>query len=147
MLANSYACGHSHKYGFLTLHSQMQCKEFTILFNDNFYLDSSDLFNKPCMYITCTQLVKHPYVQLPQKRPRVQLQLCLTQWSRNVSRMKFHCTVMIMCYCAKHNQHAQHANAKGVWGHAPKQNLKNRCSEIESEGITESIYLATYVQF
>ena len=25
----------------------------------------------------------------------------------------------IMLHCAKHNQHAYHANARGVWGHAP----------------------------
>ena len=24
-------------------------------------------------------------------------------------------------YCAKHNQHAKHANARGVWGHAPQE--------------------------
>ena len=45
----------------------------------------------------------------------------------------------IMLHCAKHNQHA---NARGVWGHAPPRKiLKNRCSEIEFEGISGSEYL------
>ena len=26
---------------------------------------------------------------------------------------------MYKSYCVKHNQHAKHANARGVWGHAP----------------------------
>ena len=26
-------------------------------------------------------------------------------------------------YCAKHNQHAKHANARGVWGHASPQEI------------------------
>ena len=48
----------------------------------------------------------------------------------------------IMLHCAKHNQHAQHANARGVWGHAPPRKiLKIRCSEIEYEGISGSKYL------
>ena len=28
-------------------------------------------------------------------------------------------------YCAQYNEHAKHANARGVWGHAPQENLKN----------------------
>ena len=28
-------------------------------------------------------------------------------------------------YCVQHNEHAKHANARGVWGHAPQENLKN----------------------
>ena len=28
-------------------------------------------------------------------------------------------------YCAKHNQHAKHANARGVWEHAHKENFEN----------------------
>ena len=27
--------------------------------------------------------------------------------------------------CAKHNQHAKHANARGVWGHVPQENFEN----------------------
>ena len=29
-------------------------------------------------------------------------------------------------YCVQHNEHAKHANARGVWGHAPQENLKNQ---------------------
>jgi len=29
-----------------------------------------------------------------------------------------------LTYCVKHNQHAKHAKARGVWGHAPQENLK-----------------------
>ena len=30
--------------------------------------------------------------------------------------------LMYKClYCAKHNQHAKHANAREVWGHAPQE--------------------------
>ena len=40
--------------------------------------------------------------------------------SQNVSKVSL-CrsdyNYITMCYCAKHNQYAQHANAKGVWGH------------------------------
>ena len=40
-------------------------------------------------------------------------------------------------YCAKHNQHAKHATARGVWGHAPPRKiLKNICPEIESDSIS-----------
>ena len=39
-----------------------------------------------------------------------------------------------MCYYVKHNQHA---NAGGLEAY-PRNFLKNRCSEIESEGISES---------
>ena len=27
--------------------------------------------------------------------------------------------------CAKHTKHAKHANSRGVWGHAPKENFTN----------------------
>ena len=26
--------------------------------------------------------------------------------------------------CAKHNQHAKHAKARGVWGHVPQENFE-----------------------
>ena len=29
--------------------------------------------------------------------------------------------MMYKSYCAKHNQHAKHANARGVWGYAPQE--------------------------
>ena len=32
---------------------------------------------------------------------------------------------------------------EGVWENAPQEILKNKSSKIESEGILESIYLAT----
>ena len=48
-----------------------------------------------------------------------------------------------MCYCAEHNQHAQHAKAWDL-GTCPQENFKNRCSEIESEGISESKYCQHY---
>jgi len=51
-----------------------------------------------------------------------------------------------MCYCAEHNQHVQHAIARGVWGHTPRKILKNRCSEIESEDISESKYCIALLQ-
>ena len=41
--------------------------------------------------------------------------------------------------CAEHNQHAKHAISRGVWGHAPQENLKITCSEIESEGIFKNL--------
>ena len=41
-------------------------------------------------------------------------------------------------YCAKHNQHMQHANDRGSGGMPPWENLKNRYSEIEFEGISGS---------
>ena len=31
--------------------------------------------------------------------------------------------LMYKSYCAKHNQHAKHANSRGVWGHAPPGNF------------------------
>ena len=31
--------------------------------------------------------------------------------------------MMYKSYCAKHNQHVKHANARGVWGHAPPGNF------------------------
>ena len=34
--------------------------------------------------------------------------------------------------CAKHNQHAKHANARGSGDMPPRKNLKIRCSEIDS---------------
>ena len=45
------------------------------------------------------------------------------------------------CACAKHNQHA---NARGSGGMPPRKILKNRCSEIESGGISGSIYYITF---
>ena len=39
-------------------------------------------------------------------------------------------------YCVKYNQHAWHANARGVWGHATRNILKNRFYEIEFESIS-----------
>ena len=48
----------------------------------------------------------------------------------------------IMLHCAKHNQHAEHANARGVWGGMPSRKIvKNRCSESEFEGISGSKYV------
>ena len=49
----------------------------------------------------------------------------------------------IMLHCVKHNQHVQHANARGSGGMSPKKIMKTsyRCSEIEFEGISESKYL------
>ena len=41
--------------------------------------------------------------------------------------------MMCKSYCAKHNQHA---NARGVWGHAPQE--INRCYEIEFGSISGS---------
>ena len=29
--------------------------------------------------------------------------------------------LMYKSYCAKHNQHAKHANSRGVWGHYPQE--------------------------
>ena len=46
-----------------------------------------------------------------------------------------------MFHCVKHNQHVQHADARGSEGTPPKKILKKRCSEIEFEGISESKYL------
>jgi len=41
-----------------------------------------------------------------------------------------------LTYCVKHNQHAKHAKARGSGSMppSPRKILKNRCSEIESEG-------------
>ena len=39
--------------------------------------------------------------------------------------------MMYKSYCAKHNQHAKHANARGSGGMPPRKFLKNRCYEIE----------------
>ena len=33
--------------------------------------------------------------------------------------------LMTMVYIVQHNEHAKHANARGVWGDAPQENLKN----------------------
>ena len=41
--------------------------------------------------------------------------------------------------------HAKHSNARGVWGHAPQENFKNGCSEIESGGIFDSSVQCTIV--
>ena len=35
-------------------------------------------------------------------------------------------------YCAKHNQHTKHANARGSGGMPPRKILKIGCSEIDS---------------
>ena len=51
-----------------------------------------------------------------------------------------------MCNYAKHNQRAYYANARGL-GHALRKFLKNRCFEIESEGILEAKYLIMYINF
>ncbi len=40
--------------------------------------------------------------------------------------------------CEAH-MHAQHANARGVWGHAPQKILKIAPSEIESESILNDL--------
>ena len=46
----------------------------------------------------------------------------------------FNCTD----YCVKHNQHAWHANTKGL-GECPQENIETKCSEVvESEDISES---------
>ena len=50
---------------------------------------------------------------------------------------------MIASYCAKNNQYAKHANARGVWGHSPRKILKNRSSEIEFGDVLESVYNAS----
>ena len=68
--------------------------------------------------------------------------IALSLWSDHIIQVKFHCAGVITCYCVKHNQHVQHVNARGSRGMLPQKILKNRCSEIESEGILESIYLA-----
>ena len=45
-----------------------------------------------------------------------------------------------MCYCAKHNQLRSMLMLGGFGDMPPRKFLKNRCSEIESEGILESKY-------
>ena len=45
-----------------------------------------------------------------------------------------------MCYCAKISMHSM--LMLGSLGACPPGKFENRCSEIESEGILESIYLA-----
>ena len=41
--------------------------------------------------------------------------------------------------CLAYSQHAQHAVARGILGHAPLGKIfKTKCSEIESEGICKS---------
>jgi len=47
---------------------------------------------------------------------------------------------MIVSYCAKHNQYAKHANARGSGGMPPRKILKNRSAKIEFGDILESIY-------
>ena len=39
----------------------------------------------------------------------------------------------------------KHANAIGVWGHAPRKILKNRCSEIEFGDISVSIIVKIWM--
>ena len=48
----------------------------------------------------------------------------LSYWKQSIwaSKDTFH--------CAKHNQHALHANARGSGGIPPQKNFENRCSEI-----------------
>ena len=43
-------------------------------------------------------------------------------------------------YCAKHNQHARHANARGSGGIPPRKILKNRYSKIKCGGISGPNY-------
>ena len=46
---------------------------------------------------------------------------------------------LVMLNC--HTQHAKHAFARGVWGHAPPRKiLKSTCSEITSESILCQLY-------
>ena len=33
-------------------------------------------------------------------------------------------------YCAQHNEHAKHANARGVWGHAPPGKFEKLVTQI-----------------
>ena len=33
-------------------------------------------------------------------------------------------------YCAQHNEHAKHANARGVWGHAPPGKFEKLDTQI-----------------
>ena len=47
-------------------------------------------------------------------------------------------------YCAKHNQHAKCANARGS-GACPQEILKNSCSEIEFGAISVRLKLASYM--
>ena len=42
--------------------------------------------------------------------------------------------VVFFNYCAKHYQHAWHANTRGSGGVPPRKILKNRCSETEFWG-------------
>ena len=50
----------------------------------------------------------------------------------------FYVVIDCISYCAKHNQHAQHANARGLWACSHQENFEHTYSEIESEGISES---------
>ena len=43
--------------------------------------------------------------------------------------------------------HSISANARGSGGMPPRKCLKNRCPEIESEGILESKYHVMYITF
>ena len=57
-------------------------------------------------------------------------------WSGHIIKVDFCCVGVIVCYCMKNNQYAQHANARG-------EIVKNRCTDTESESNLESMYLAT----
>ena len=55
---------------------------------------------------------------------------------QNLENLVYECSYRP--YCAKHNQHAKHANARGSGGMPPRKILKNRCSEIEFRSISGS---------
>jgi len=54
---------------------------------------------------------------------------------------------MIVSNCAKHNQYAKHANARGPGGMPSRKIFKNSSSEIEFGDVLESIYKQVHIKF
>ena len=116
--------------------------------NINFSSTARMPFICVCLYIyvrmcTCIHVFVYICVCLSVCNVSVYVQVCLSECkcvclcaSVSVSHKKMvrpvQQTWTLHQQCAKHTQHAKHANARGSGGMPPKKILKNRCCQIES---------------
>ena len=66
-------------------------------------------------------------------------------WSGHIIQVKFHCAGVIICVTVRSTISCVNMHSilmLGGLGACRQENFENRCSEIESEGILESRYLA-----